>query len=357
MSSIKSGFTPPLSVHLAGWAALIVYEISMYYFVFSTFSSVSRYATYYGLNISLFYLHAYGLNLAFDQRKLPYLRAAGWVLAEILLYVVVNNLLDQLIYSKTGPVKFLDFKKNFISLPFFRGIYMMGLSTLCWAFVRMINYRKTAMEAERQSLISAKQNAELERNLALSQNAFLQQQINPHMLFNSLHFIQANISKQSTRLASEGVMLLADVMRYSLEGADPSGYTTLENEIEQVKNIISLSALHKDGRQYLDLDISGDFSSVKVLPLLLVTLTENVLKHGDLSDPRDPANIRISIDKNQQLSYISSNKKNEIHKPGYGLGIGNTLTRLETAYPGKYQFDTRQAGQYFHLTLKLSLLP
>ncbi|MFD2146268.1 histidine kinase [Mucilaginibacter antarcticus] len=69
--------------------------------------------------------------------------------------------------------------------------------------------------------------------------AYLQQQISPHLLFNTLTFIHNTYYKHS-RTASQCVLLLVDIMRFSLEEVDIKGKTTLKRKLHRSK--ISLSS-------------------------------------------------------------------------------------------------------------------
>ncbi|MCR8560431.1 histidine kinase [Mucilaginibacter sp. BJC16-A38] len=236
--------------------------------------------------------------------------------------------------------------KAMAMLDLLRIIYFAAFGTLYWAINNINNYQKKADAAEIKSLKNARETADLEIKLARSQNAYLQQQINPHLLFNSLNFIHSSVYKLS-REAAENIILLSDIMRYSLEETDADGKINLEKEAEQIENLI------------YPLDISylteGGLAEHKIIPLVLMTLTENLFKHGDLS--KKQAIIKLTVKDHGELKFYTFNHKRP--QPPVerikSIGIENIKIRLNYAYGPDYKLAVNQTDEIYESELTLQL--
>lgn len=323
--------------HLAAWAVFILYEVSFARFTAGRFSPVAHYFYYYALNIGLFYFNAHVL-LELKSRFIALL-----LFAETAAYLGLKYLMDQAIGYPAGTYQTL------LVPNIYRGVYFIGCSSLYWSVRRFFR-------AETSRLVILRQKAEIEKNLAEARNAYLQQQINPHFLFNTLNYIY-NVYHACSAEAARCVLLLADIMRFSLEEVESNSKIPLAREIEQVTQLIELNRLRFDFPLYLDSQMEGDFEGQEVIPLILLTLTENIFKHGYLKNRDDPAQLSISISPENELRYYSYNLKK--HQPSNrrlrSFGLQNVITRLDHSYPGRYRLDIQNEPDYYALTLIINL--
>jgi two-component system LytT family sensor kinase len=146
-------------------------------------------------------------------------------------------------------------------------------------------------------------------------------------------------------------------MRFSLEETGPDGKVALADEIGQIERLLEINRLRFDKPPCIDVHFEGGFERHRIIPLILFTLTENIIKHGDLDSPASPAQLRITADEQGNLAYFSRNLK----KPGSGyarrsrVGLQNVRIRLDFAYPGRYSLDISETLEYYELSLNLSL--
>ena len=93
----------------------------------------------------------------------------------------------------------------------------------------------------------------------------------------------------------------------------------------------------------------------QIEPMILLTIFENIFKHGDLRDENDPAKVVIKED-NGAFELRASNRIMP-GKPHLGMGIGldNVEHRLDLVYPGRYTFDITRENNYFEVYLKIEL--
>jgi sensor histidine kinase YesM len=107
---------------------------------------------------------------------------------------------------------------------------------------------------------------------------FLQAQIKPHFIFNTLSIISSLFSKDPLK-AKEILLDLADYLRLSFDFENNSGLTTLENEISLVKAYTSIEQARFSKRLIVSYDIDPDIDCT--IPVLSIQpLVENAVRHG-----------------------------------------------------------------------------
>lgn len=142
-----------------------------------------------------------------------------------------------------------------------------------------------------------------------------------------------------SKKAAEVVVLLSDMMRYSLTEIGEDGQVELSKEIEHIENMVQLNQARFNDKLNVKIHLDGDFE-IRVIPLVFLTFIENIFKHGDLTDPDMPARIHITCF-NNVLEFYCVNKIRKVNiNRGNGIGIENSKTRLEVAYPDRYQLST-----------------
>ncbi|WP_168202452.1 sensor histidine kinase [Pedobacter sp. KBS0701] len=238
-----------------------------------------------------------------------------------------------------------------------RGLNFTILGTFYWSASHISYFHKKFQQSENKKLAIEKTNAELETQLAKTHNAYLQQQINPHMLFNALNFVYNNTQKYSED-AAHCIWLLSEIMRFSLEEAGSDGKIKLAREVEQIENLVAINRYRFREPLYLSVEIGNDLNSYKIIPLILLTLTENIFKHGNLTDPKSPAKIQLSTDETGKLTFHSLNlkkSKNGHARERKALGLQNIRLRLDSFYKDNYTLQINEPGEYYELTLTLRL--
>eukprot|EP01037_Dinobryon_pediforme_P010925 gene10925-11008_t len=301
------------SVHVLAWLIYIGYEMSLIQITVGLSTSAFHYIVFYLLNIGLFYFNAHViLDFAFFKTQRPYLVSCALIAVEIV------DLAD----------KYLAFKE-----------------------------RNHVMEREQLKSIADK--LELENKYISAENAYLQNQISPHLLFNSLNFIYNTIHRLSDR-AGKGVMLLADIMRYSLVSSEDNRTVLLGKEVEQIEKLIELSHLRFEEELFIKFRKKGKLADIRVLPLILITLVENMIKHGDLGDATNPAYIGLE-QKDNTLVFVTKNKKRAGSPyPKGGLGLKNIEKRLVNFYPDRFTLDIQDKdddfSEYIDMTPGLELV-
>jgi len=205
-------------------------------------------------------------------------------------------------------------------------------------------------------LILQKEKLEEEEKRLRAEVAFLKAQINPHFLHNVLNYFYAQALPLSNTLA-QGILSLSDIMRYALDrNNDKEGLVWIYKEIEFVKKIININTLRFDGNIFTRLQVTGDdIGSLKIIPMILITMVENAFKHGELHKPESPLQIEAHYDEKEKLFSFSvfNYKKKGPKEISHGIGLDNTLSRLQMAYKDNASLVFKEDEQTYKASLQL----
>lgn len=306
---------------------------------------------YYFCNIGLFYCHLFILNISLAHHKRKYWLLILSVALELSIYLIIKLCADAYFidFSKSKEPIFKDLKQM-AALDLYRCTFFAGLATLYWTASNISRFERKAIDAEIKQLKATNDNLALEANLARSKNALLRQQINPHLLFNSLSFIHSTVYRVSEE-AAENVLLLGDLMRFGLEDPEPDGKIAVDKEIEQLYNLIRINQARFGRITAVNFHVIGDIAGYRIIPLVLMTLAENVFKHGDLTTY--PAIITLQVDATGRLRFHTRNRvKPEIPFPRLkSTGLENIRIRLDFAYGDTYQLNLTENDHFYEAEL------
>lgn len=249
------------------------------------------------------------------------------------------------VFNKVNPP--IEFTRKMIAFSIFQTTVQMSFPAVGYFFVvRFLQKQGRVKELEQQKLV-------LQKELLQSENNFLRAQINPHFLYNCLNFFYSETFQQRPDIA-EAIMLLSQMMRYSLtDFSATNGLANLDDEVEHIEHVIRLNKFRFSDRTPVMLEVEGDISNKKIVPMLLMTLVENIFKHGDLKDKEHQATIKCIVDESQGVVRFSTvNKRNPV-SPGVsnGLGISNIKQRLKLLYNNTYTLETTDKNQLFEARL------
>jgi len=179
----------------------------------------------------------------------------------------------------------------------------------------------------------------------------LQQQINPHFLYNTLESINALASLNGQKDISKMTINLGKLLRISING----GYEVqVKDEIRHVISYLEIQKVRYDNRFSFEVDIDEELNHYPVLKLILQPLVENILIHAFSNQYSQIGLIKIkgTVSKDQGEFWIEDNGKGiekntlielnkwklEDNKNGKdnGHGIRNVEERLGLFYGEKY---------------------
>ncbi|WP_316809216.1 sensor histidine kinase [Pedobacter agri] len=344
---IKAWGTEPL-IHAGMWVIYIFGEIFSLALLTDTYSTAEHYIFFYLLNILLFYSYVWLLFKVSESSPIKYLYYISIAIGTLALYILLAGALTTLLktVSHNGKVVGVLEKKFMISTAW-RGFYFMLFAT---GFVLLKQNSKQKVKEMAKVL-------EIERlksQLVSAEKDFLRSQINPHLLFNTLSFIN-HATKYNPGNARIALGLLSDIMDYALHCGDGDS-VSLTEEIEQINNMIALNQLRFGDKLNLKFNINEKCLETSIAPLILLTLVENVFKHGDLLHNKISSVFEIDCQNNS----IIFRTRNPIGKQAFfsstKTGLRNIQSRLQNAYPSRHVFEFIIKDEVFETKLIISLL-
>jgi LytS/YehU family sensor histidine kinase len=121
--------------------------------------------------------------------------------------------------------------------------------------------------------------AELEMLRTRAELDALRAQLNPHFLFNTLHSLMALV-RHDSKAAEEALEKLAKLLRHTLKSSNRSGDVTLREEIEFVRDYLSLEKIRLGERLRIEENIQPEALNCLLPSLTLQPLVENSIKHA-----------------------------------------------------------------------------
>ena len=207
---------------------------------------------------------------------------------------------------------------------------------------------------------------EQERLLLQARMAALQNQINPHFLFNTLNSV-SSLVRIAPDTARELIIKLATILRRLLHSSD--AFVPLQEEIDFIDNYLDIEVV-RFGRDKLKVVKEFDPASLDVMvpSMLLQPLVENSIKHG-LSTKIDGGSIflrsqltdsQVTIEVEDDGVGMASAQLFEPQAPlgKGGIGMANVAERLKVLYgdAAKMTIDSRN-GTGTLVRLRLPVLP
>jgi two-component system sensor histidine kinase YesM len=120
----------------------------------------------------------------------------------------------------------------------------------------------------------------------------LQQQINPHFLYNTLESIYWNGQLKGDEEISEIVSAIGNYLRVIIDKGRE--YVTIDNEVESVNNYIFLQNKRFGNRIQKDWDVSVTQRNTKITKLVIHPIVEDVIV-TNLNDIEDLIKVHIAI--------------------------------------------------------------
>jgi hypothetical protein len=182
----------------------------------------------------------------------------------------------------------------------------------------------------------------------------LKAQVHPQLLFNTLNNIYSFSLEKSPK--TPGLILkLSSLLSYMLYDCK-TGEVQLEKEIEMMKNYIDLEKERYGDKIDVSVNIVGNFCDKYISPLLILPFLENAFKHGASEQFDRPwMSLDMSLKDNLLKCKVANSKNELVIQSQNGVGISNVKKRLEFLYPGKYDLQLGDHGDFFVVALTLEL--
>ncbi|WP_207428618.1 sensor histidine kinase [Pedobacter sp. SYSU D00535] len=340
--------------HIFGWILFLFYEFLLKISGKGNFIPEREYSIHLILIFVIFYFNSFlAFNSQINLRSNPIFLCL-LTLAELLIYGAFTTL-SFLVLENTSMRNFNGTTLlEYLDENAWRAMYFVSLSFFYWLGVAHVKQRRKSRELSKLQLQLLAEKSEMEKKLQVSQNSFLQSQINPHLLFNTLNFIYNSVQKASDE-ASEMVMIVNDLMRYALREPDHEGKIELAEEVLNVENFIRLNQLRFGNKVFVNIVKTGLEEEVRIYPQVLLPLVENMFKHGDLSEVKNPALIHINyVNGILYFRAVNKKRKRKVIKSS-SIGLANVKLRLNNYYPNDHEFKVQESKDSFQINLVIRL--
>lgn len=292
------------------------------------------------------------------------------VSSAILLAVALVSLLFLvlLIRTITEPLQMLArsadevARGNFdIRLPETRSRDEVGIVTN--AFDKMVHSireyiagTKASMEKEQKMM---ERELLMETHLKDAQLRYLQAQINPHFLFNSLNAGAQLAMMEDAEKTSIFIEKMADFFRYNVRKSEESA--TLAEEIETVDNYVYILNVRFSGDIHYEKEIAPGVEDVRLPSLILQPVVENAVNHG-LREVEWEGHIRLAVERGEDALTVSIRDngqgmtqeridevlggwtRQDDSANSTGIGLNNVISRLELFFERKDLVQIRSGG-------------
>lgn len=180
------------------------------------------------------------------------------------------------------------------------------------------------------------ENEELRTESVRHQYESLKNQLNPHMLFNSLNTLQSLI-RESPPKALDYTQELSQVLRYTLQDNDRQS-VTLAEEMQFARAYIYLMKMRYEENLRFRIDIDERMAGLQLPPMSVQLLLENAIKHNEISN-RNPLTITIRTE-GAALLVCNRMQPKRLTPAGPGIGLDNLAKRYRLLWQQEIQIST-----------------
>ncbi|MFW3327436.1 sensor histidine kinase, partial [Aliarcobacter butzleri] len=145
-------------------------------------------------------------------------------------------------------------------------------------------------------------NNQIQKEILESKLKSLENELNPHFLFNALNSVSQLIYIDKKK-AEDAVLQLSKFLRNAI---NKESLVYLENEIFMVQTYVNIENIRFDNKIVLHIDDYNDFKLIKIPKFSIQLLVENSIKHGYLGKE---LNIFITFE-NNLIKVSNDGKKN-----------------------------------------------
>lgn len=189
-------------------------------------------------------------------------------------------------------------------------------------------------------------NLEMMNLLNHSELKFLQSQINPHFLFNTINTISTLADIEDAPRTKKVLESMSDILRYNFKKLDEK--VTLKEEFSIVENYLHIQKVRFGDRIKFKVNFDKSLKDYKIPSMILQPFVENAIVHGlepkegkgvlEIHIKKTDTGVQIIIkdngvgisDKKIEGFFLNSDRPEE--KSQSGIGVRNVIRRLEIIF-------------------------
>ncbi|MET1257120.1 sensor histidine kinase [Aliikangiella maris] len=246
--------------------------------------------------------------------QLAYIGATGVVIS-----VILNSIFHDWNQTKLHPVLEAISYMLILMLPIY------------WSFSIIYFIKGQQAKPQYQMLRQELEKQFAERDKLEMKLHLLQAQIEPHFFFNTLANLHSLIDfePQKAKLLLEH---LTDYLRSSIPLFQKK-FIYLEDEIELIRHYLNIQKIRYSDKLRYNISSPRKFRLHPVLPMSILTLVENAIKHGiEKNRGMGKLEVIVSMHKKRKLKISVIDTAGLLNKKPTGTGIINLKSRLNVVY-------------------------
>lgn len=207
------------------------------------------------------------------------------------------------------------------------------MNVLCIALHDLADMIQTNLITEKEKAILEnrlleKENENLKKDeiAAVNELKVLQNQINPHFLFNTVNLIYQKANEENADQTVSLIEKMSECLRYTL--GQSARVSTLETEIEFVRNYIYMQNQRFQNRIVFELHIDEPLTNIKIPGMIIEPIIDNSIKHG----------LNMTLQDGLVSIYITQ-RDNFIHISVSDNGVGMSNEALEALIMNDYRME------------------
>jgi signal transduction histidine kinase len=273
--------------------------------------------------IAAFLLVAFGVAGAWPPRRVP-----AW-LAQVLAVVVAAPIATLLAYL---PSVGGDLTKMLAHEGRLMGFVYITVTVLVIAPMLALGalYRERDAQARSAQLAFALERSTLEKEALDARLRGLQAQVEPHFRFKTLANVQA-LGESGSPQAGPVLKSLISYLRAAVPKLQTQA-STVAAEVALVRAYLELMQMRMPDRLQFSIDVAAGLESIEFLPLSILTLVENAVRHGiDPSERGGRIDVRVEREAGDGEAVRATVADTGIGMDDsavYGIGLANLESRL-----------------------------
>ena len=251
------------------------------------------------------------------------------VLIFFVLYLTITSIMEPLV--DISEVAHKVAKRNF-DVPLFNRTTNDEIGNICKAFDRMIisirEYIDTIWEKARTEAELKEKEIEMQALYTDAQLRALQNQINPHFLFNTLNTGAQLAMMENADKTCYFIEQVADFFRYNIQ--QQSRTVSIDEELALVDNFVYIMKVRFGNRLEFKKNIPEGSFPQQIPSMTLQPLVENCIKHG-LKNTKGKVSLEVTIEEKYIVISISDNGEGMPKKTRDAVfkAVASDTTRLE----------------------------
>ena len=173
----------------------------------------------------------------------------------------------------------------------------------------------------------------------------LQEQINPHFLYNALSVISSMAIREGGKKTVQSVRYLADFYRISLNKGRQT--VSVQEELDLLQNYMKIQKLRFGDAVDISYDADREILPCRTIKLILQPLVENAIHHGTRGEEVLHISVRVGQDGNRIFYEVSDDGlgiepeklvqlRTELKQSQEGFGLKNVDIRVKLNYGKEY---------------------